>query len=234
MCVLAGRAHSAKVTTQLDGENCRLVWQGDERIEIAFSTMRGLLQSPVNVRVDDRSFSFDGFYVAFNGARDGYLTKSVSAEPEKDSVRVIHLLEHPRLSSPIRVVVRVSMSEQDKGVRFEINTDNGPSFHLDRLGVENHHGSGLAPKRMFVAKFLVLEPPIEPFKLKYNYNCLRFWCFTMESGITEMMGADSVARGFDFDGATGTYDLHTYCETKITYTFVFTGKGPQEAMAQYR
>src|SRR5881397_118211 len=145
MCALAGSAHSATVTTQLDGKNCRLVWQGDECIEVAFSAVRGLLKSPVNVRVDDRLFSFDGFYVAFNGQRDGYVIKSVSAESEKDSVRVTHLLESReagRLPSPIRVVVRLAMSEQDKTVRFEINTDNGPSLHLDRLGVGNHSGAG--------------------------------------------------------------------------------------------
>src|SRR6266446_4821199 len=234
ICGLAGGAFSAEITTRLDGETCRLVWQGDERIEISFSPSRGLLHSPVNVRVDDRTFSFDGFYVAFNGERDGYVSNSVSVETGKDFILVPHLLNHPRLPSPLRVVIRLAMSESDKAVRFEINTDNGGSLHLDRLGVSNHHGAGIEPKRMFVTKLLVLEPPIEPFKLKYNYNCLRYWCFTMENGITEMMGADSVPRGFDFDPSTGAYDLHTYCDTNITYTFVFTGKGSQEAMAQYR
>src|SRR5207253_74017 len=89
---------------------------------------------------------------------------------------------------------------------------------------------GSMRRSMFVTKLFVFEPPIEPFKLKYNYNCLRYWCFTMQNGVTEMVGTDSTPRGFDFDDKTGTYDVHTYCDTNITYTFVFTGKGPQEAM----
>src|SRR5439155_13344868 len=181
VCAATGGAFSAQVTTRLDGETCRLVWAGDEPIELSFSSSRGLLSGSagINVRVDDRAFSFDGFYVAFNGERDGYVSNSVSVETGKDFFLVTHSLNHPRLPSPIRVVIRLWMSENDKAVRFEINTDNGQRLHLDRLGVGNHHGPGIEPKRMFVTKLLVLEPPIEPFKLKYNYNCLRYWCFTM-------------------------------------------------------
>ena len=234
ICGFAGRASSATIASQSDGDTCRLVWQGDERIEISFSRRQGLLNAPVSVRVDNRSFSFDGFYVAFSGERDGYVGKSVSVETGKDSFRVTHLLEHPRLPSPMRVVVRMSVSESNKAVRFAIDTDNGERLHLDRLGIGNHHGAGLSPTRMFVTRFFVFEPPIEPFKLKYNYNCLRYWCFTMQNGITEMVGSDATPRGFDFDDSTGSYDVHTYCDTHITYTFVFTGKGPPEAMAHYR
>jgi hypothetical protein len=234
ICGFAGHASSATIATQSEGDTCRLVRQDDERMEISFSRSTGLLRSPVNVRVDDRSFSFDGFYVAFNGERDGYVTRSVRVESGRDSLGVTHLLEHPRLRSPIRVMVLISMSESNKAVRFQIDTGNGERLHLDRLGLGSHHGAGLSPTRMFVTKFFVLEPPIEPFKLKYNYNCLRYWCFTMQNGITEMVGSASTPRGFDFDDSTGTYDVHTYCDTNITYTFVFTGKGPQEAMAHYR
>src|SRR5438093_4762770 len=132
-CNITGVAFSEQITTRFDGDTSRLVRQGDERIEISFSHSMGLLHAPVKVRVDDRSFSFNGFYVEFNGERGGYLTKSVSAEMEKDSVRVTHLLEHPRLPSPIRVVVRVLMAESDRAVRFTIDTDNGERVHLDRL-----------------------------------------------------------------------------------------------------
>ena len=234
ICGFTGRAYSAQITTQLEDETCHLLWQGDERIEVSFSRSHGLVRAPVQVRVDERSLSFDGFYLDFNGEREGYTTKSATAVTETNGIRVMHLLTHSSMDSPIRVAVHVWMSPDDKAVRFEVDSDNGARLHLDRLGVGKHHGSGLAPQRMFVTKFLVFEPPIEPFKLRYNYNCLRYWCFTMQSGLTEMMGSDSVPRGFDFDAATGTYDLHAYCDTNITYTFVFTGKGPQEAMAQYR
>ncbi len=225
---------SADILTQVQDDICRMAWQGDEHIELSFSHSRGLLRSPITVVVGDRSFSFDGFYAVFNDQREDLVIKTVSAVAETNGLRITHLLQHPVFPSPLRVEIKVWMSPDDKAVRFHIDTENGQNVHLDRLGMGNHHGEGIAPTRMFVSKFLVLEPPIEPFKLKYNYNCLRYWCFSMQNGITEMIGSDSVPRGFDFDPATGTYDLHTYCDTRITYTFVFTGKGPQEAMAHYR
>src|SRR5947208_9102350 len=129
ICGFTSVVFSEQITAGFDGDTSRLVWQGDERIEISFSRSMGLLNAPVKVRVDDRSFSFDGFYVEFNGEHGGYLAKSVSAEIEKDSIRVTHLLEHPRLPSPIRVVVRALMEENDKAVRFTIDTDNGERVH---------------------------------------------------------------------------------------------------------
>src|SRR5438309_4654199 len=83
ICGFTGVAFSEQITASFDGDTSRLVRQGDERIEISFSRSLGLLNAPVNVRVDDRSFSFGGFYVEFNGERGGYLTKSVSAEMER-------------------------------------------------------------------------------------------------------------------------------------------------------
>lgn len=235
------RLAAADVSTRADGDSCVLSWRGDERIEVAFSRERGLLRSPVKVRVDDREISFDGFYAILNGKKEGYLNRSIQTAIGQNAIRVTHLLEHPELPSPIRIEVKVSMTPEQKAVRFEINTaDNKQnksernSLHLDRLGIGNHRGDGVGPRRMYVTKLLVLDAPIEPFQLKYNYNSTRYWCFTMTNGLTEMIGSDSVPRGFDFDAATGTYDLHTYCDSKITYTFVFTGKGAQEAIAHYR
>jgi hypothetical protein len=66
---------------------------------------------------------------------------------------------------------------------------------------------------MYLGKMFVLEAPIDPFQIKYTYNSTRYWCFTMQNGITEMVGSDSVPRGFDFDPAKGTYDIHTYCDS---------------------
>ena len=226
ICGFADGVFSAQIATQLDGDTGRLVWQGDERIEISFSRSRGLLEAPINVRVDDRSFSFDGFYVAFNGEHDGYVSKSVSMESEADSLRVTHLLEHPRLPSPIRVVVRVSLSPKDKAVRFEIETDNGERLHLDRLGVGHHHGEGIGPNRMFVTKLLVLEPPIEPFKLKYNYNCLRYWCFTMANGITAMMARIRCRADSTSTVQTGL----TICTLIVTRTLLTLSSSPARGL----
>jgi hypothetical protein len=87
---------------------------------------------------------------------------------------------------------------------------------------------------MFFGKMWALDGPIERFKLDYTYNSARFWAFTMASGLTELIGSDSTPREFDFDPATGTYDMPTYCDSPITYTLVVTALGAQEAMSQYR
>jgi hypothetical protein len=229
-----GRADAAEVSVRAAGDRCALTWSGDERIDVSFSRTRGLLRSPVRVRVDDREFTFGGFYTVFNEEAEGYVTRSVETELEKDGARVTHVLEHPRLPSPISIRFTIRMSPATKAVRFRVDTDNGDVLHLDRLGIGNYRGAGIEPRRMFLTKLFVLDGPIEPFRLKYNYHSTRYWCFTMANGVSEMVGSDSVPRGFDFDGTTGTYDLHTYCDRAITYTFVFTGRGAQEAIGQYR
>src|ERR1041384_8598926 len=78
VCGCVGQGTSATVASQTEGDTCRLVWQGDERIEVFFSRSQGLLNAPVMVRVDGGHVSFDGFYFAFNGERDGYVSKSVN------------------------------------------------------------------------------------------------------------------------------------------------------------
>src|SRR2546422_2647779 len=105
ICGFTGVALSEQITASFDGDATRLVRQGDERVEISFSRSTGLLNAPVNVRVDDRSFSFDGFYVEYNGERGGYLTQYLNGGIGKDSLRVNHLLEHPRPAPPLWVLV---------------------------------------------------------------------------------------------------------------------------------
>src|SRR5262249_8751338 len=61
LCGFVCQAFSATVVSQAEGETCRLLWQGDERIEVSFARSQGLLFAPVTVRVDERSVSFDGF-----------------------------------------------------------------------------------------------------------------------------------------------------------------------------
>ena len=227
-------AVAGTVGVKTEGNSCILSWQGDEHIEVSFSRKAGLLRSPVKVRVDQREISFDGFYVAFNEEKEGYRTRSIKTDIEKDGVRVTHVLEHPKLQAPIRVVIKTWMVPENKTIRFEIETENGNSVHLDRLGIGKHQGRGLEPTRMYLTKMFVLDAPIQPFQLKYTYNSTRYWSFTMASGFTEMIGVDSVPRGFDFDASQGLYDMYTYCDSPITYSFVFTGKGAQEAISHYR
>jgi len=216
------------------GDRCLLIVGGDERLEVEFSGSRGIVEAPVTVRVDGRELRFGGFYAAFNGETEGYRIQSVQARVDGGAIRVTHRLEHPRIAAPLRLEADLRLDPETRTLAVRLDTENGSAVHLDRLGLRPHSGAGIAPRRMWVTKFLVLNAPIEPFKLAYNYNCARFWCFTMQNGLTEMVGTDSVPRGFDFDAGTGTYDIHTYCDPQITYTFAFTGKGPQEAIARYR
>src|SRR6476646_9123499 len=62
-CIMGGRADSAEVATRMDGDTCKLLWQGDERIQLSFSRSHGLLSGPsaIHVRVDEHELSFDGF-----------------------------------------------------------------------------------------------------------------------------------------------------------------------------
>jgi len=227
-------ADAAEVSARMVGDSCMLSWRGDEQVDVSFSRKAGLLQSPVTIRVDNRKLSFNGFYAVFNEKPEGYVTRSINTVVEKDAIRVMHLLDHPDLPSPIHVDFKVFLSPEHKAVRFRIDTANGEKVHLDRLGIGKHQGGGIEPKRMYFGKMFVLDGPIEPFKVDYTHNSARFWCFTMANGLTEMIAYDSVPRSFAFDPASGTYDMPTYCDSPITYTFVLTGKGAQEAIAQYR
>jgi hypothetical protein len=224
---------AAEVNTRTEPQRFVLQWRGDETIEVSISRTRGLLRTPVELRADGRAVSFEGFYAVFNGVTDGYTTKLVEARTRGDSVQVVHTMEHPELPAPARLIFDVSMSADSKAIRFRVAA-TGEKLHLDRLGLGPHRGDGIAPARMFFSKMFVLEPPIGPFRVRYNYNSARFWAFTMTNGLTEMIGSDSAPREFIFDPAAGVYDLPTYCDSPITYTFVVTGKGHQEAIAHYR
>ena len=233
-CAIFAGTHAGAVKASADGDKCSLSWNGDEKVELSFSRAAGLLRSPVTVQVDNRKITFNGFYVVFNGKQEGYVSRSVKTMVEKDSIRVVHLLDHPDSPSPIRVEFTVSLSLDNKAMHFRVDTANGEKLHLDRLGIGKHQGNGLDPTRMSFGKMFIMDGPIAPFKVDYTYNSARFWYFTMANGLTEMIASDSVPRSFDFDPASGTYDMPTYCDSPITYTFVITGKGAQEAIAQYR
>src|SRR5262245_20851204 len=111
-----GRGGDVSVRTR--GDEAVLSWTGDEHIEVSIAKNSGLLHSPVEIKVDQRSVSFEGFYVEFNGEKDGYRATSTKTELDKNSVHVQQVLEHPRLLSPIRIGFTISMSPEDKAIRF--------------------------------------------------------------------------------------------------------------------
>ena len=70
----------ARVTASTTNEELRLTWQGDESIEIGVSKQRGLFQSPLRIKVDDRLVSLGGLYVHINELTDGFVVESTDAE----------------------------------------------------------------------------------------------------------------------------------------------------------
>lgn len=226
-------AYAAQVNIQETPETFVFQWRGDEQIDITVSKQRGVFGEPIRVQVDDCEIAFDGFTPAFNGQTNGFTTRSVKAENFNHRVVLEHVLEHPNLPAPVPVRVALWMTPKEKALHAKFSYPEG-RFHLDRLGLGNHRGEGLEPRRMFLGRMLAMNGPFQPFDVKHNYNLTRYWCFTMANGLTEMIGTDRVPRGFACDPATGRYDVYTYCDSPITYTFIFTGRGPQEAIAQYR
>jgi len=161
-----------------------------------------------------------------------------------------HLLAHPKLKSRTRVRAEVWMAPGDKAIRFRISA-RGAGQHLDRLGwgdfkaaprgeaaralrSPRSRGQSISARRLFFATNLVMNAPIKPFDVRYDRRTTRFWCIEMQNGLAVMQGADSPPRGYAFDSRRGRYDLYTYCDNPITYTLVVTGKGPQEAIEQFR
>ena len=231
------------------GNSVTLSWNGDERIAVALSKERGLMGAPVTVRVGGRALAFGGFYVEMNEVRATrkpppgqwgslrgqrpQVSGPVRVQVRNGHVIFDHVLTHPKLKSPTRVRIEVWLEPGDKAIRFRIGA-RGKGQHLDRLGWGDFKGKGVAARRLFFATNLVMNAPIKPFDVPYDRRITRFWCVEMKGGLTLMMGADSAPRGFAFDSARGRYDMYTYCDVPINYTLVVTGKGPQEAIEQYR
>jgi hypothetical protein len=109
---------------------------------------------------------------------------------------------------------------------------DGNNAHLDRLGVGDYTGEGLAAKRMFFGRIWVLDRP-EAFEHEHNYNTCRFWCRRMDNGLTELQATGGPAKGFRYDPAK-RFDLYSYCESPIDYLFFFSKKDPQDIIAEYR
>ena len=209
-----------------------LTWRGDETVEVRVSKARGLFKAPVTITVDGRQISFDGFYVHINDLEDGFAVESTDARIEGDRIVVEQTVRHPDLPAPTKMTFTLWMVPGDRALRIEVAT-RGEGQELDRLGIGDHHGVGLEAQRMFFGRMYVLDRP-RAFSVKHNYNTCRFWCWTMANGLTELQATGGPASGFVCDPDRGRYDLHTFCESPIQYKFLVTGKGPQEAIAEYR
>ena len=229
---MSGAAIAATVAARESADSLLLSWRGDETIEVSVSKARGLFKAPVTLTVNGKEIAFDGFYVHINDLEDGFTVESTEARLEGDRIVVEQTLRHPQLPTPTKMTFTLWMVPEDRALRIDVATQ-GEGQELDRLGIGDHHGSGLEAQRMFFGRMYVLDRP-QAFAVKHNYNTCRFWCWTMANGLTELQATGGPARGFVCDPALGRYDLYTFCESRIHYKFLLTTKGAQEAIAEYR
>jgi hypothetical protein len=228
----AGDRVQARVGATASGDDLILNRDGDEKIQVSLSKGRGLVNAPLRIKVGHRAVSLGGFYVYLNHFTNQFTIESTEAELRGNRIEVVQMLRHPQLAAPTRIAFTLWMEPQDCGLRVQVAVE-GKEQHLDRLGFGDHTGEGLAAERMFFGRMYVLDKP-QAFEYEHNYNTCRFWCWTMANGLTELQATSGPAKGFRFDPGRGRYDLYTYCESPITYLLFFTGKGPNEAIAQYR
>ena len=220
-----------------------LRWQGDEDIRITFPRKGGLLNQPVTLRVEGKTLRFGGFSASLNGkSTDGWVVLSEESSLKNNRVIIVQELKHPELDTVTRARFEVWMTPRDKGVRFRIGLA-GEGQHLDYLGVGPHAGKGLGCKRMYFGT-CVINGPIRPFEIgrpgarpetHRMRSTNRYWTMELDNGLTEMQGMDMVPTGFRYRPGRGTalYDMYTYCSSSVTFTFVVTSKGGQEAIRHY-
>lgn len=222
----------AVVAAHEDGNQLSLTWSGDETIEVRMDKSTGVINAPVLILVGERQIAFNGFYVHINKLTEGFRLESVNCRLDGARIVAEHVLRHPDLSVPTRVIVTLWMEPQDRAVRVQVEMQ-GEGQHLDRLGIGDHTGEGLEARRMFFGRMYVLDQP-QAFEVEHNYNTCKAWCWIFANGLTELQATEGPAKGFRYDPALGRYDLFTYCESPTTYRLWFTAKDPQEAIAEYR
>ena len=222
----------ARISATAQDDDLTLTWEGDERIQVSVSKSRGLYQTPLRILVNERSLSLGGFYVHINKQTNDFIVERTQAEVVSNRIEVLQVLRHPRLESPTKIKFELWMEPQDCGLRVRVAIE-GKDQHLDRLGLGDHAGEGLAAERMFFGRMYVLDKP-QAFQHEHNYNTCRFWCWTMANGLTELQATGGPAKGFRYDPAAGRYDLYTYCESPVDYLFFLSAREPSEVIAQYR
>ena len=217
--------------------------QGDEDIRVSFPGQGGLLNQPVTFQVEGRVLQFEGFSASLNGkSTNGWVVLKERSNVKNNRVIITQELKHPELDSLTRARFEVWISSRDKAVRFRIALA-GKGQHLDYLGVGPHSGRGLGCKRMYFGT-CVINGPIKPFEIgrpgdrpetHTMRSTNRYWTMEFENGLTEMQGMDVAPVGFRCKpgGSRAVYDMHTYCSSPVTYTFVVTSKGGQEAIRQH-
>lgn len=204
---------------------------GPEKVGISWEKARGLYRAPMDFVVDGKRLQWGGFYAHIGKKTQGFETTAVETSvPGQGRVRVAHTVRHHEFKKPIQFNVMLGM--EGDGLRVRVDVDSGDQ-HLDRLGLGDFQGTDLAAQRMFFGRMYVLDRPLA-FEHEHNYNTCRFWCWTMDNGLSMLEATSGPARGFRYNPAFGRYDLYTYCEPSIEYQFFVTARGAQAAIAGYR
>src|SRR5207249_10858657 len=138
----------AHVTANEQSDELTLRWEGDEKIQVTVSKSRGLFNGPMRISVGNQEISLGGFYVHVSGRTNGFAVESTQAGLNEHRIDATQVLRHPQLSSPTRLQFRLWMEPQDCGLRVQVSVE-GKDQHLDRLGLGEHSGTGLAAERMF-------------------------------------------------------------------------------------
>src|SRR5207249_227790 len=155
--------------------------------------------APLRVAVNDQAISLGGFYVHINHRTNQFTVENTEVTRNGTRLEVTQRLRHPELASPTTLHFTLWMEPQDCGLRVQVSVE-GEDQHLDRLGLGDHTGAGLAAERMFFGRMYVLDRP-QAFEVPHNYNTCRFWCWTMSNGLTELQATSGPAKGLRFDPA---------------------------------
>ncbi len=234
MLIAASAGWGAEVTVSRQADNLLLRWRGDENIQVTLPATGGLWGQAFSIAVADQQLTFDGFNAVVNGKPLGEFAV-VEQDSHTENNRVIYeqTLKHPDLAQPTSARIVVSMEPEDKAVRFEIALQ-GPGQHLDDLGVGRCHGEGLAAERLYFGT-CVINGPIKSFSTGPRRSTNRYWTWELANGLSLMQGTDMPPHQYVYeaDDRSALFNLRTYSSVPITYRFVVTAKGGQEAFRQY-
>ncbi len=237
MLIVASAGWGAEVTVIEQADNLILHWRGDEDIQVTLPATGGLWGQAFSIAVGGQQLTFDGFNAVVNRKPIGeFAVIEQNSHIEGNCVIYEQVLKHPDLEQPTSARTVVSMEPEDKTIRFEISVE-GEGQKLDDLGLGRCYGEGLAAERLYFGT-IVINGPIASFNIGHHGNTTsanRYWTWELANGLSLMQGTDMPPRRYVYeaDDRSALFNLRTYSSVPITYRFVVTAKGGQEAFRQY-
>lgn len=224
-------ALEGKISSYKTGNTLTLSWSGDEHINVSVDNQKGIYSSPVQIQVNQKEITFDGFYTHLNGVKRDFTSSLLQCSIENNRITAVHELHHSQLKHTARLKFELWFEVQSRALHA-LCTLNGTEVHLDQLGIGKYHGKDIRSNRMFFGRMYVIENP-KAFEHKHDWFTCRYWLRQMENGINELQATKGSAKGFRYD-PQGYFDLYTYCDTPVEYLFYFSEKDPQDIFAEYR